>query len=128
MSPALFDTWGGVLGDLKALVMGEQGLDIAQLNAVLRRPFLPQLATYFDLGAALTQMPTYQRTEEDRRIVEEGTDVDALAALALRARGPAFKDKMTPSPLIGRLQRARAEVDRGEDTLVRKLNYLLWLN
>lgn len=32
------------------------------------------------------------------------------------------------SPLLGRLQRMKGEIDRGHESLERKLRYLLWLN
>jgi hypothetical protein len=35
---------------------------------------------------------------------------------------------MRPSPLVGRLRRMQDELEHGEDTLVRKLRYLIWLN
>ncbi len=42
--------------------------------------------------------------------------------------GVYYVDRMKPSPLVGRLSRMRSEIDRGEDTLGRKLRHLLWLN
>jgi hypothetical protein len=36
--------------------------------------------------------------------------------------------RMRPSPLPRRLDRMKAEVDRGEESLDRKLRYLFWIN
>lgn len=59
----------------------------------------------------------------------------------LRGESPAASEKilreifgykvrptMKHSPLLGRLQRMKGEIDRGHESLDRKLRYLLWLN
>jgi hypothetical protein len=35
---------------------------------------------------------------------------------------------MKPSPLPRRLERMKGEVERGDESLERKLRYLLWVN
>jgi hypothetical protein len=35
---------------------------------------------------------------------------------------------MLPSKLIGRITRMKKEIDRGEESVERKLRYLFWLN
>ena len=42
--------------------------------------------------------------------------------------GDKYVEDMTPTPLIKRLNRMKSEIDRGEESLERKLRYLLWLN
>jgi hypothetical protein len=39
-----------------------------------------------------------------------------------------YRDKMKPSPLIGRLSRMKNEVEHGKESAERKLRYLFWLN
>ncbi|MEO7732386.1 MAG: hypothetical protein ABIY55_15555 [Kofleriaceae bacterium] len=39
-----------------------------------------------------------------------------------------YQPTMRASPLVGRLRAMKRQLDRGEDTLERKLRYLLWLN
>jgi hypothetical protein len=42
--------------------------------------------------------------------------------------GDKVRPSMTPSPLLGRLQRVKGEIDRGHESFERKLRYLRWLN
>jgi hypothetical protein len=42
--------------------------------------------------------------------------------------GEYYRTDIKPSPLAGRLQRMKGEVDRGQEGLSRKLRYLFWLN
>ena len=42
--------------------------------------------------------------------------------------GDGYAASMKPSPLVGRLGRMKRELERDEDSLDRKLRYLLWLN
>lgn len=55
-------------------------------------------------------------------------DAAGVSELLGTVLGSAYKSKMTPSPLIKRLERMSAELDRGEDTFERKVRYLFWLN
>jgi hypothetical protein len=58
---------------------------------------------------------------------DEG-DPRAVDAVLAAAFGKAMTTKAAPSPLVGRLVRMKAELDRDEDTFGRKLRYLFWLN
>jgi hypothetical protein len=42
--------------------------------------------------------------------------------------GHGYRTKMKASPLPGRLHRMRGEIERGDESLGRKMRYLLWLN
>ncbi len=59
------------------------------------------------------------------RGLDRDGDVEGLLHEAL---GDYYVPHMSPSPLIGRLERMKSEVDRGEESMERKLRYLLWLN
>jgi hypothetical protein len=55
-------------------------------------------------------------------------DAEGLDVAFAQLFGKALKRSMPPSLLPQRLERMRREVDRGEDTVERKLRYLFWLN
>lgn len=55
-------------------------------------------------------------------------DPGAISEALGQLLGPAYKAQLPPSPLVDRLSRMRQELDRGEDTIERKLRYLFWLN
>ena len=61
-------------------------------------------------------------------LAEHRHDADVMAAGLRSFFGVYYRDSMKPSPLVGRLARMRAELERGDDALERKLRYLFWLN
>ncbi len=121
---ALFETWAGVLSDLERLLKGQEGVSVAELAQLDEHPMETPPGGFIDVDAFLTQPRDLivGRGELKRR--EPG----AISELLGRVLGPAYKTSLPPSPLISRLQRMRKELDRGEDTIERKLRYLLWLN
>jgi hypothetical protein len=42
--------------------------------------------------------------------------------------GDKYVPQMKPTPLLKRLSRMKQEMEKGEESLERKLRYLLWLN
>jgi hypothetical protein len=124
---ALFETWGGVLADVRALVTSQQGLSVEQLAQLGRHRWERPPGGYLDVGALFTQPRDFVLDDGALREVRRD-DAGAMSEFLGRFLGPSYKARMTPSPLVDRLTRMRREVDRGEDTFERKLRYLLWLN
>ncbi|HEU4726969.1 MAG TPA: hypothetical protein VFT22_03750 [Kofleriaceae bacterium] len=52
----------------------------------------------------------------------------AIEAILRGVLGNGYQPAMTPSPLVGRLDRMKQQIERREDTIDRKLRYLFWLN
>lgn len=127
---ALFDTWKGVLVDLRALVKSEQGLDLAKLAQLGDRRWKNPPPGFLDVGAFFSQPRDYVVTEEHLRRVNRmhRQDPGQLSEVLGQILGPSYKSAMPPSPMVDRLQRISREVDAGEETIERKLRYLLWLN
>lgn len=126
---ALFETWAGVLGDVRALVQGKTGLalaDLAELNEK-RDPQERRAKGFVDVGRMFDAPADIVAEEGMGRGLKRG-EADALEALARDFFGAAYKDSMPPSQLPQRLLRMKGELDRGEDRFERKLRYLLWLN
>jgi hypothetical protein len=127
---ALYETWAGVVRDLRALVSGREGLsltDLVQL-APARLDRLP--GGFIAVGRVFS---------EPRDIAIDLAALERLAAAsaaeheqaeqALRAfLGGLYADAMAPSPMVRRMRRMQAELARGEDTVARKLRYFIWLN
>jgi hypothetical protein len=115
---ALYATWDAVLGDVRRMLRSEQGISLRELQQLLdprEKDLLPD--AYLDLGAMF-------RAPKD--IVLE--DTGDLPALLRGAFGNGYTEKMPASPLLSRLAKMKTELARGEDTLDRKLRYLLWVN
>ncbi len=122
---ALYETWDAVIGDLERLLDSREGLSVAELQALDHGRSSPRAKGYLDFGRLLS---------DPRDIV---IDLDALEAAEKRGAvdgmmkstfGRSYVRSMRPSPLIGRLRRMKGEVDRGDESLERKLRYLLWIN
>ncbi|MFT3713414.1 MAG: hypothetical protein QM817_37635 [Archangium sp.] len=125
---ALFETWAGVLTDVRALVKGEQGLDVAALAQLGDHKWKNAPPGFLDLGAFFSQPRDFTVSSDMERSLRRNADPGLASETLGRLLGPSYKASMPPSPLIERLGRMAKELDRGEDTFERKLRYLLWLN
>lgn len=115
---ALYATWKDVLGDVRRMLRSEEGVSLRELQLVLdptEKELLPD--AYLDLGAMFR--------EPKDIVLDDSAD---LPALLRGVFGNGYKASMKPTPLLSRLARMKAELSRGEDTLDRKLRYLLWVN
>jgi hypothetical protein len=121
----LYDTWEAVVGDLRRLVRGEEGLAVADVVKLGEdRPrHLPR--GYIDVGGMLSHPRDIVLTSKDVQTLDEGRDPEAMLSALL---GDHYVASMRPSPLPGRLARMKGEIERDQDRLERKLRYLFWLN
>ena len=124
---ALFETWAGVLGDVEKLLRGQEGLSVAELVQLGDHRWETPPGGFIDLGSLLTQPRDLTFAESELRPLRRETP-GAVSEFLGRVLGPAYKAQMPASPLINRLQRMRKEIDRGQDSMERKLRYLFWLN
>ncbi len=121
----LYATWGGLLGDVRRLVKGEEGVSVAEIVdiAELKCSNLPP--GYISIGKMFD-------TPNDIVIEMEAIDdLDSCRepAIALnRIFGDSYIHEMKPSPILRRAARMKDEVDRGVESIERKLRYLIWLN
>ncbi|MBW2457080.1 MAG: hypothetical protein JRI68_21370 [Deltaproteobacteria bacterium] len=121
----LYDTWEGVIGDLTRLVRGEEGLSVAALAQLGDHQWKNPPRGYLDFGAMLSQpKDIVLRPKELERLVEARQVETALKSVL----GTYYVRQMKPSPILSRLSRMKGEMERGEESLERKLRYLLWLN
>ena len=122
---ALYDTWAAMVGDLRRLVRGEEGLAAADLVKLgeERPDRVPK--GYIDLGGMLAHPHDIVLTSRDVEALDRGRDTEAMMSALL---GDHYVASMRPSPLPGRLARMKGEIERREEGLERKLRYLFWLN
>jgi hypothetical protein len=123
---ALYDTWGGALADLGGLVRGETGVPLGELLGLVPEYRGPRDLGYLDIGRIFS---------EPRDIVIDAAGIEDLekaqqnpGPLIKSFLGALWRDKMKPSPIVGRMRAARDSLMRGEQTLDRKLRYLFWFN
>jgi len=109
------------------LMTSQHGLRVEALAQLGKRRWEQPPGGFIDVGAFFTQPRDF--TLNDRKLNElKRGDAGSVSEALGRFLGASYKTKMTPSPLLERLQRMKAEVDRGQESAERKLRYLLWLN
>ncbi|MBI4704079.1 MAG: hypothetical protein HY744_23465 [Deltaproteobacteria bacterium] len=122
---ALYDTWEGVVGDLQRLVRGEEGLSVAELAQLGDHQWKSPPQGYLDLGRMLAAPRDIVLWPKELERLDRAHDVEGALRSVL---GDYYVRRMKPSPLVRRLQRMKGEMDRGEESMERKLRYLLWIN
>lgn len=120
----LYDTWGGVVRDVRGLVVGHAGVSMREL-AMLDGTELASITpdAYLDLGRMLSE-PTDIVIPRH----ESGNDLASMTRILRGLLGRGYNEHMTSSPLVRRLATMRDDLDKGSDTLDHKLRYLLWIN
>jgi hypothetical protein len=120
----LYATWEGLVGDLRRLALGEEGVSIAEvsdLGHLWSRERTP--GGFIDVGRMLAQ-PTDIVVDVAALDHANRDGVPALQSFF----GAAYVPAMKPTPMLMRMSRMKRELDKGEESFERKLRYLLWLN
>lgn len=128
---ALYETWRGVLDDLRGLVAGDTGLSVAELAQLGDHRWSRPPGGFIDIGQMLASPRTIVLDIESIGERLDGGDAptpEAVEALLGDVLGSYYVKSMKPSPIVGRLARIKSELERDADTFERKLRYLLWLN
>jgi hypothetical protein len=127
---ALYETWGQILADLVRLVQGQEGLSIAELAQLGDHRWQSPPRGYLNLGRLLDEpadIVFHTRTFEELDKMK-GENPALVEKILHEVFGEKYGMAMKPSPLLGRVQRMKHEVERGQESLERKLRYLIWLN
>jgi len=126
----LYETWAQVLGDVRQLVQGKEGLGIAELAQLGDHRWISPPKGYLDLGLLLDQPSDIVFNVGD--FFALASSQDEPTALIEKILGGLFGEKyrvaMKGSMLPSRFHRMKREIDSGHESLERKLRYLLWLN
>jgi hypothetical protein len=119
----LYATWEGLLGDLRRLALGEEGVSVSEAGEVGGAAWKVSPGGFIDVGRMLAA-PADLVIEP--AVLEHPAKEPALALKSLF--GAAYVPAMKPTPMLKRLARMKDELDHGTETFARKLRYLLWLN
>ena len=122
---ALYGTWEGVVGDVRRLVEGGEGLSVADVFTLAEERTERPPRGYLDVGRMLSSPKDIVIDLEKVEDLDEEGDVERLLSALL---GEDYVPEMKPSPLPRRLLRMKGEIDRGDRELERKLRYLFWIN
>lgn len=135
VNSALYATWLELIGDLRNLVEGKEGIDIAELAQLGDQRWKKPPRGYLDIGSML-QRPKdlvfdFKTFEQDWLGLAQAAarDLPAKAERSLRSIfGTVYVKSMKASPITKRLTRMKREIDSDTEPFERKLRYLLWLN
>ena len=125
----LYDTWKGVIGDVRDMLESKHGISLREAKHVAMDPddaaLVPDI--FIDIGAMLRDPKdiVIDLDRLDRHVGDKRENIDAILKDLL---GNGYKKSMKPSPIVSRLRKMKEELTRGEDTFERTLRYLLWLN
>ncbi|MBN2358038.1 MAG: hypothetical protein JXR83_01205 [Deltaproteobacteria bacterium] len=121
----LYQTWGDVIADVRLLIKGERALRMAEVAELLDEKIEPPPVGYLDVGGLFSRprdiaidVPALERCERDN-------DIECFLNNLF---GDWYVKQAQASQLPLRVRRMKSEVDRGEESLERKLRYLIWLN
>ncbi len=123
---ALYDTWDAIIDDVRRLLRGEEGLDMAEIVRTVRADWQIRPG-YLDIGRMFAEPRDIVVDLSVLASLDDGTPAGIDAAMR-SFFGVYYVDRMKPSPLVARLARMRSEIERGDESFGRKLRYLLWLN
>jgi hypothetical protein len=121
----LYTKWEQVIGDVRNLLESKEGLSLRELATAATGPQAALVVpdVYVDLGRMLRE-PTDIVVDLDDNLPRAQKYERMFRGLL----GHGYTESMRASPLVGRLRHMHIEVQKGDDTLQRKLRYLLWLN
>jgi hypothetical protein len=121
---ALYARWAAILGDVGRLVRSEEGVSLREVTEKLPYGMGPEMPdAYIDVGKMLDEPQDIVFTMSGQK------DFKAMVEQVLRGvLGHGYQEHMRASPLVGRLRHSMDELARGDETMSRKMRYLLWLN
>jgi hypothetical protein len=128
---ALYETWARIVGDVRHLMRGEEGLDVTEIAQLGDNQWKNPPRGFIDLGRLFDDPHDIVLDAEALDDIEDAADDGNRRAVETALDGllgSAYVRKMPRSPLPSRLVRMQHEIDRGVESMGRKLRYLLWIN
>lgn len=125
VNQGLYDTWEGVVGDVRRLVEGDEGLHLGDALRLAGEGSRHPLHGYLDVGRMLAHPKDIVLDLRELKRLDAARDEGGAFASVL---GEYYVSEMKPSPLLHRLERMKGEVDKHHGELEHKLRYLFWLN
>jgi hypothetical protein len=116
-----------VLGDLRRLIERKEVISVTEVAQLGDHVWEHPPRGFVDVGLMLSKPKdiVFNLVELNGLDADETQDLEKILASIL---GEYYVREGTPTGLIRRLARMQGEVERGDETLERKLRYLLWLN
>jgi hypothetical protein len=125
---ALFQTWEGVLSDLRKLIEGQEGLSVVEMAQLGDHRWADPPGGFVDVGQLLANPRDIVIDLGNAERLDDNHTRANVEAVLSDIFGDKYKPQMKASGLIARLSRMKSEIEKGEESMERKLRYLLWIN
>ena len=129
---ALYQTWEQVTGDLSRLLSSQEGVSVAAAAQLGDHQWTQPPNGFIDIGRLFSEPGDIEIPIETLTHSHFGHDQPDGAAesekLLQSIFGKSYVEKMAPTPLLGRFERMKNEVQQGHESFEHKLRYLFWLN
>ncbi|MCP4120652.1 MAG: hypothetical protein GY751_02740 [Bacteroidetes bacterium] len=132
LDDTLYQTWEGILDDMRRMLEGKEGISVVEIAQLGDHKWDNPPRGYIDIQK-LTTGPgdivlDFAHLADLSFRSQDGRTRSDVESVLTDIFGDKYVKEMKPSPLINRLIRMKREIERGEESLERKLRYLLWLN
>jgi len=124
----LYETWEGVLRDLRALLKGEEGISVAEAAQLGDHQWENPPQGFINIKKLLDNPGDIVIRLDSVDALESERSKENVEKVLKDILGEKYVPQMKPTPLLRRLARMKREMEQGEDSLERKLRYLFWLN
>ncbi|MBN2497159.1 MAG: hypothetical protein JXR96_21380 [Deltaproteobacteria bacterium] len=124
----LYSTWEGVLADVKSLLEGSEGISVAEVAQLGDHRWADPPTGFIDVRRMLESPGDIVLNPNNLEDLGERHTRDSVERVLRDVLGDKYVPQMKPSQLISRMSRMKSEIERGEESLERKLRYLIWLN
>ncbi len=125
---ALYDTWAGVLGDLQKLLRGEEGISVVEAAQLGDHQWADPPTGFVNVAKLFTAPGDITLNLKNLEAVDRNRSKADVERVLTDILGDKYVPSMKPSGILARFARMKSELERGEDSLERKLRYLLWVN
>ncbi|OGF67859.1 MAG: hypothetical protein A2Y62_01180 [Candidatus Fischerbacteria bacterium RBG_13_37_8] len=129
----LYETWQGILQDVQNLTEGKEGLSVAEIAQLGDHQWKTPPKGFINIGKMLEKpkdivisLDTLEQTILSQS--RQNEEVEAIETVLKELFGDYYVPEMKSSPILKKFLRMKAEIQRQEEPLGRKMRYLLWLN
>lgn len=127
-----YETWELVATDLQKVFSGEESISVAALAQLGNHQWENPPRGFFNVGKLFTNAKDLEfdieQLENHIEALEDAKEPQQIERLLEELFGFCYVKHAKSTPLLGRLDRMKKEVERGQESIERKLKYLFWVN
>ena len=132
VNDAFYETWKLVVEDLQKIVSGEESLSVSEMAQLGDHQWEHPPQGYINVGKLFANAKDVvidvARLEDAFDEMEHGRSAQDVERMLEFVFGFCYVKHAQASPLLQRMERMKGEVEKGQESIERKLKYLLWVN